>query len=177
MSDRNGRKSPSLQNRPNDHYSSTGAVPPPPPPSSSHPHEASISESRHYSQLSSHPSDYRSSYHSQTQLIPSQQVIPAYNQGMAAPPSSNVGPAAYPSQPQFNAPPPGQRETTYNSDGYQPTSEPPYSPKMKSNGGKLPYKDTYGLAINRALDISDLRRELDTVCSLIVNYMHEENRN
>lgn len=39
----------------------------------------------------------------------------------------------------------------------------PFSPKGKSVGGKTSFQDTYGSAINRALDISELRRELDLI--------------
>ncbi|KAF3912559.1 hypothetical protein ABW21_db0200212 [Orbilia brochopaga] len=39
----------------------------------------------------------------------------------------------------------------------------PFSPKGKSVGGKTSFQDTYGSAINRALDISQLRRELDLI--------------
>ncbi|EWC46619.1 hypothetical protein DRE_04106 [Drechslerella stenobrocha 248] len=41
--------------------------------------------------------------------------------------------------------------------------DPSYSPKGKSVGGKTSFQDTYGSAINRALDISELRRELDLI--------------
>lgn len=42
-------------------------------------------------------------------------------------------------------------------------SEGPFSPKGKSIGGKTSFQDTYGSAINRALDISELRRNLDMI--------------
>ncbi|KAK6513324.1 hypothetical protein TWF281_004956 [Arthrobotrys megalospora] len=42
-------------------------------------------------------------------------------------------------------------------------SEGPFSPKGKSVSGKTSFQDTYGSAINKALDISELRRELDLI--------------
>ncbi|KAK6507301.1 hypothetical protein TWF481_005744 [Arthrobotrys musiformis] len=42
-------------------------------------------------------------------------------------------------------------------------SEGPFSPKGKSVSGKTSFQDTYGSAINRALDISELRRNLDMI--------------
>ncbi|KAK6332483.1 hypothetical protein TWF730_004150 [Orbilia blumenaviensis] len=71
-----------------------------------------------------------------------------------------------------NQPFPGQAAALYAYQhrggpyGNEPSSshpDGPFSPKGKSISGKTSFQDTYGSAINRALDISELRRELDLI--------------
>jgi len=144
--------------RPNEHFSH--GPPPPPPssvPSSAYPHEQNAIESRPYAQPSGHSSEYPNNYsHPNPPVLP-----PAPQQSYHQPMSAPAVPPSYSSQASYE--PSGPRSSQYAPATYSQPSEPPYSPKMSQANAKPQYKDPYGHAIDRALDISDLRRELDTV--------------
>ncbi|KAF3931961.1 hypothetical protein ABW20_dc0101972 [Dactylellina cionopaga] len=158
--DRTAKGSPRSQSGPSDHQFGRPA-PPPPHYTHGYEHNHSSYEHQQYAQISPHMSAFpppppppppppQSSHPSATSLY----------QGASAP-GAVTGNQPFPGQAaalyayQHRGGPYGS-ETVGHSDAQ-------FSPKGKSVGGKTSFQDTYGTAINRALDISELRRELDLV--------------
>ncbi|KAK6526246.1 hypothetical protein TWF694_004854 [Orbilia ellipsospora] len=156
-SDRVVKGSPRSQSGPLEHQFGRPPPPPPHPPHYTHGYEQNHSsyENQQYGQISPHISAFSA-------------PPPPPPQGHSSATSGyQAGNMSGTSQQSF----PGQAAALY---AYQHRGGPygaesvghpdtPYSPKGKSVSGKTSFQDTYGSAINRALDISELRRELDLI--------------
>ncbi|KAF3086876.1 hypothetical protein TWF102_007524 [Orbilia oligospora] len=159
-SDHGMKGSPRSQPGPNENQFGRPPPPPPPPPPQTHythgyEQNHSSYEHQQYVQISPHISGFPP---------PPPPPPPAH-----PPPNSNYQSGGVSAS--GNQPFPGQAAALY---AYQSRggpygnetsshSEGPFSPKGKSISGKTSFQDTYGSAINRALDISELRRNLDMI--------------